>query len=613
MGSIRKKAIKQIYDIFQDREVRWKSLVSLLCAVQVMIAFTLSADQVIKTYHEISRNPVLYILGILILFLILFTVALFTKRTLLISGIVSAVLTFLALVNYYELQLHGTVLTFQDIHNIPTAARALSNYRIQLSPTVGEIIFSFAVLFLILAFIYSKGLSFKSNGKIGFLPLLILAILSTVLFFLPFAPIRALDWSWEIRYYVDSVPVGVFENIAKSIKGITKPEGYDIAEIEGIEGIPATVTRKPDIVVILNETYYDMDHLMDFMADAPYMKNYDALDAYKGYATVPMVGGGTNASEYELLTSNSMTILNTTTPFNDMNLDGCNNIAEYLKKLGYATMAAHSEPAGNYHRGDAWKALGFDETHFDVDFTDLDYYEQRYSASDSSLFENFKRFYEEMPEDQPRFAYLLTIQNHGGWDRNSPDKDTVHIQDVNGLAEYEQQINEYLTCIQQTDDLIEEVVEYYSGLDRDVIVYMVGDHGPSLLKEWDLGESDDIYLKKRQVPYFIWSSQGIEDYGFPTNSNVDMCALTPLALKAAGLPLSPYYAQIVHLSENVQCITGMIIPGEGNGSVNTYIDAAGETQDIYGGTEEADLVRKYFYMEYNRLQKKGRIDTLFDP
>ena len=137
MASSRKMAMKQMFDIFQDKDVRWKSLVSILCSVQVMIAFTLSANQVIKIYQEISRSPVLYILGILILFLFFFTVALFSKRTLLISGIVSAVLTFLALVNYYELQLHGTVLTFQDIHNIPTAARALSNYRIQLNEFSG--------------------------------------------------------------------------------------------------------------------------------------------------------------------------------------------------------------------------------------------------------------------------------------------------------------------------------------------------------------------------------------------------------------------------------------------------------------------------------------------
>ena len=597
----------------QDRDVRWQSFAALLCAAQAMIAFTLSTDQVIKTYHEIFRNPVRYSFGTVILFLIFLTAALLAKRTMLVLGSVSGALTSLALINYYELQLHGTVLTIQDIHNIPTAVRALWNYRLQLSPTVGRIFFSFAVLYLILALIFSKSRPFKPNGRIRFIPPLTLAGMLIGLFFLPFSPIRALDWSWEIRYYADSVPVGVFENIAKVIKGITKPEGYNTAEIKDIEGLPAKGTGHPDIVVILDETYYDMDHLIDFRTDVSYMKNYDELDAYKGYATVPMVGGGTNASEYELLTSNSMTILNTTTPFNDMNLSGCRNISEYLKKLGYATMAAHSEPAGNYHRGDAWKKLGFDETHFNVDFTDLDYYEQRYSASDSSLFENFKRFYEKMPEDQPRFAYLLMIQNHGGWERNSPDKDTVHIQDSNGLTDYEQQINEYLTCIQQTDDFIGEVVDYFSGSERDVIVYMVGDHGPSLLKEWDLGDSDDIYLKKRQVPYFIWSNQGTEDFDLPKNRNVDMCALTPLALKAAGLPLSPYYTHIINLSESVQCITDMIIPGDDNRNVNTYIDVNGQRQDTYSSTKEAVLVRKYFFMEYNRLMKNGRLDQLFDP
>lgn len=590
-----------------------KALIALICSIQVMTASTMSSVLVIKTHYGINRNPLLYLLGTLMLFLLFSAISFSARRPFLMAGVVAGLFTIAALINYYELKLHGTVLTVQDIHNVTTAMRALPSYRLQISPTVGSIIMSFAVLFLSLAVIYSKGISFSADRKAGAWPLVSLICLSYLLFFSPFAPIRSVDWSWEIRYYVDSMPVGVMENISKSLKGITKPDGYDVKEIEEITGLEAKAENKPDIIVILNETYYDMDHLVDFKTDVSYMENYDRLDAYKGYAAVPMVGGGTDASEYELLASNSMTILNTATPFNDMNLEGSKNITEYLKKLGYATMAAHSETAGNYHRGEAWKALGFDKTYFNVDFTDLEFYEQRYRASDSSLFKNFKRFYEDMPENQPRFAYLLTIQNHGDWNSNSPDKDTVHIQDGNGLSGYEQQINEYLTCIQQTDGFIGEMINYFSCLDRDVIVYMVGDHGPSLLKEWDLGASDDIYLKKRQVPYFIWSNQGTEGFDLPKNRNIDMCALTPFALKAAGLPLSPYYAQLIHLSENVQCITGMIIPGKGKDSVITYIDIAGQIQDIYGCTEEASLVRQYFYMEYNRMLKDGRMDQLFDP
>ena len=70
------------------------------------------------------------------------------------------------------------------------------------------------------------------------------------------------------------------------------------------------------------------------------------------------------------------------------------------------------------------------------------------------------------------------------------------------------------------------------------------------------------------------------------------------------MPLSAYYTQILRLSENVQVLTG--------GS-DEYIDKNGDGKDIYSGTEEAELVRKYYYMEYNSLLKKGRIDALFDP
>lgn len=52
---------------------------------------------------------------------------------------------------------------------------------------------------------------------------------------------------------------------------------------------------------------------------------------------------------------------------------------------------------------------------------------------------------------------------------------------------------------------------------------------------------------------------------------------------------------------------------QANMTSDGYIDKNGEEKDIYSGTEEAKLVRKYYYMEYNSLLKKGRLDELFDP
>ena len=240
----------------------------------------------------------------------------------------------------------------------------------------------------------------------------------------------------------------------------------------------------------------------------------------------------------------------------------------------------------------------------------MEYYGDRYSASDSSLFKNFIRFYEAMPENQPRFGYLLTIQNHGRWDRNSPDKDTVHIQDSHGLSEYEQQINEYLTCIDQTDVFVDEMIQYFSDSSREVIVYMVGDHCPSLIRNWDLGNSAEIALKKRQVPYFIWSNGDIDESTLPENRNIDMCTLTPLMLRAAAKQLSPYYTQVLQCSEYVQSLTVQEEMTIENHLV--YIDKYGVVQDAYSGTTDAELVKYYYFMEYNGLIKE-KLDSLFDP
>ena len=48
-----------------------------------------------------------------------------------------------------------------------------------------------------------------------------------------------------------------------------------------------------------------------------------------------------NSTEYEMLTSNSLILMPSITPFNWLNLYNANSVVSYLKGLGYTTMAAH--------------------------------------------------------------------------------------------------------------------------------------------------------------------------------------------------------------------------------------------------------------------------------
>ena len=85
------------------------------------------------------------------------------------------------------------------------------------------------------------------------------------------------------------------------------------------------------------------------------------------------------------------------------------------------------DPANsNYQRDSAWLALGFDETHFEDDFPTQDRYGDRPYQTDSATYKDWEKLYEAMPEDKPRFSFLVSIQSHGDYDMNDASLDIVH-------------------------------------------------------------------------------------------------------------------------------------------------------------------------------------------
>ena len=589
-------------------------ILSATCSLQVMAALTLSLDP-IRMMGSNSPNLILYSVAALFLFLLFLSVNLAIPRNLIVSWVIVLLCSIIALINYYELIFHGTVFTHQDIGNFTTAAGQMSNLSFQITRPVQWIILSFFFIQFVIAALYFKRVTLYRNRLWAACSSLLLIALVYILILSPGAIVNKYVWSWEKRYYEDSYVIGTIENLQRYFRPLERPDGYQASAIEGT-CLPHSRENRPDIIMILNETYYDIDHLDNFALDVSCNENYKAMNAFKGYASVPFVGGGTNASEYELLTGNSLSLLNTSTPFNDLSFTDSRSIVEYLEKLGYATMAAHSEPSRNYHRGKAWKELGFDACHFKEDFITAQYYGNRPFITDIGAFANFRSFYEKMPEDQPRFAYLLTIQNHTDWNSNGPEMDLIHVGNSHGLSDYDnQRLNEYLSCVKQTDQFLNELEEYFSGLDREVLVYMVGDHCPSIflnLPEEDKDASETIQLKKRQVPYFIWTNYDYDASNMPDNHEIDLCALSAYALKAAGLPISAYYNQLIEASKTAQCFTRIESKDSEGKAHMGYVDIHGQKKSNIFESQESVALKNYFYMEYNNLRPDRR-DELFDP
>ena len=580
-----------------------------------------------EMWSEAKPVPLYYFIGFLLLFIFIMVILSLSDNIVLPLMPVSIVTLLISLINYYELKLRGTVFTYEDFHNIKTAGRMLNQYNLGLTSDILCILLLFflSVLFTVIFHIILDKKGYKTRNLRHAAEWVILLSLVFILCFKTWKIVPEADpWSWEEIYAQEGFVTGSISFIMTNLHSpVKKPEGFNDADVH-LNDSPSKntttgITETPDIILILNESWYDLRHITEFDTDPDYMKEYKALNARKGFAVVPIAGGGTNNSEYELLTSNSMSLINTYSPFIYIDPNPQKAITGYLKGLGYNLIAAHSEPGTNYIRYKIWPEIGFDKVYFKEEFSDLRYYGNRERATDSSVFENVQGFYESMPDNKPRFVFLLTVQNHGGWDLNPSELDTIHLTeepdaeafdlsgspDIHSRDQFTDLMEEYLSSVSLTDSFIKEMTSYfdeiYSRQGRKVIVCMVGDHSPAFIHYFRSPDKTPTELEflKREVPFFIWKNYDKKAIVSDDDAETcDMCCLMPYVFQEAGLPLSDYYKTICDAGDQTKCFTNVPAAKEDL----TYIDKTGQIRSAFDESDLSDLVKDYFYMEYDNLQ-----------
>ena len=526
------------------------------------------------------------------------------------SILVSVFCGVIAIINHFVVMLHGMPLSFMMIKNFKTAMNVAGAYSFAIDKIVFVILLCVAVIIFLSVFLHRKA---KDEKRTWVKSAVIVAVCGIVFYFGYMAPQsikpkNTITWLWKEPYYTYGYISCTVETIFQSFNYINKPEDYDIEKVQEIydsyADLEVAKTSLPDVIFILNETLYDLSQSMDIQTDVDCFSNIRSIeDLHGGYAIVPSIGGGTNNTEYELLTSNSLQMMPNITPFNVLSMHGENSIVSHLKRLGYETLAAHSLTGENYSRVLRYPEMGFDHVYFGEDFKNLEGYRDPERHTDESVYKNMIDWYEKMPEDTPRFGYLLTYQNHSPFDLNDDSKDTVHV--LNDLGEYTDDVNEFLSCMSVSDKAFKDLTDYFKDHERDVVICMVGDHSPSL----PFYSSDDLYpniykedseLLLRKTPLFIWANFELEDVAFDT---ISVNQIAPTILEMAGIPLNYYYKYLVDLREEVPIMA----------TFNKYYDSDYEAYD-YNDTSAPhhDAVKNYFYLEYNNLSD-DKLQEMFDP
>lgn len=553
------------------------------------------------------------------------------------------------LTNYFVVSFRGSPIVPWDLLSFGTAASVADNY---------EFVLSWKAFYSVLAFIWIILLSSKSTVRLGRKKLRVISIAAyAALMFLYVGEIQnsavqsffGMDttlFTLNVLYRNNGIAAAFLGNLR--FLNIEQPSGYSVDKVEALmkqveenaknepetdaqgetvqatqgETVQATQAETnataeteapafsgqyPNIVVIMNEAFSDLSVWGDFATSEEVMPFFKSLqqEAVGGELYVSVKGGNTANTEFEFLTGDTMGFLpKGSIPYQQYINDETPSLASYLKTLGYSTTAIHPYNRTGWDRDTVYEKFGFDE------FLDKDSFSSPYRLrgyiSDKSAFDKIREQFSIKGDDERKFIFEVTMQNHGGYSRETPDFNIyLTLPEVTDKTTSVVATEKYLTLINQTDRALEELIDYFKEQDEPVIVVMFGDHQPSdyitnvIQRICGATTSDSLADLEQgyRVPFVMWSNYGLEHKYY---DGISVNYLSSILMENAGIPLTGYQTFLKKLMETLPVI-----------NANVYRDADGNFYNYEDDAYSGEL-KDYQMLQYNHLvDKKHRDDAFF--
>lgn len=517
-----------------------------------------------------------------------------------------------AIGNYFVLNFRGTPITPADIYAVGTAMDVADHY--VLSYDKPAIVATVVLLGLCVA--ACKLDTYKvfqwKRRLIAVAAIAVITVGSSVFItrtdFLAHKGISVNFWNQKKGYLKNGYILSFLMNVQYTI--VSEPDGYSPEKVNKIAdeykvttGKNKKLKQKPNVVVIMNETFADLNVVNKIKTNKEVMPFINSMEdnTIKGNMLVSVFGGGTSNSEYEFLTGNSVSTLplngNAYTQFVKHEVP---SLASQLKEQGYDTTAFHPYKAHGWSRDTVYPLLGFDTF---LDETAMNPNGEKFRGwySDSEDYNKIIETFENKKKNQPLFMFNVTIQNHGGYliaDKNFKEEIKITDEKATDTA------NRYLSLIHESDRAFEKIINYFKHQEEPTIVVMFGDHQPKLedaFYELLYGKSlNTLSLeelqKKFTVPFVIWANYDIDEQ--KDLKNVSANYLSSMMLEQTNLKLSPYNEFLLNLRKTIPAI-----------NANGYVSADGENHSLEDNTKYTKLIEQYQYLQYNSLMDKKNVST----
>ena len=487
---------------------------ALLSCFLVFIIEVISRRSLSSAITFIGGHTLAYLYNSLIIFVSLSLVYFFRRRAL-ARVIIGGLWLFLGIINgcilaqrvtpfgYTDLKMVTDLLTMQNT-NYFTAGQALL-------AVIGVLAFiGFCV------WLWAKGPKFQ--GKTN--KLLTFVFVASCFIWVPITTEAAQNQDIIASYFANIAQgyenYGFVYGFSSSVvdRGMSKPEDYSKETIENIEASvqtePTSVSQEdmPNVVVVLLESFIDPSEVNFLECSEDPIPNFHNLESNysSGYMTVPVVGAGTENTEFEVLTGMSLQYFGTGEyPYKTiLKQTDCESIASDLSKLGYGTHVVHNNGGNFYSRANAFSMMGFD-TFTSKELMNITEYTPLGSwPTDDILIDETIKAMDATP-DQQDLVYTITVQGHGDYPTEkvieNPEITVSGAEDEATNNQWEYYINE----IHEVDKFIGNLTQALAERDEDTILVLWGDHLPTLgLSEEDMA-TGDIFKTK----YVTWNNFGM--------------------------------------------------------------------------------------------------------
>ena len=448
---------------------RWKYTLYFVWVAATAAVTLVAPLTMLEQPQQMSETVMSLILNFVCIFIVCGVIFIFTAKPRWSVAVGTFLLICLAVVNSFIYQFRGKELGYGDIFSLKTALNVVGQYKARF--TAGIIYGFIRWLFVVFIGFSVPGITILSKLRARIISLVSVTALMLVLVFgASNIPIKT--WGDEGSRFN-----GYYLNFYLSIRDsiVKKPKNYNTKNVDNIaqkyvlpDGADK-IESKPNVIVIMNESFADFRSLGTLSTNKPVTPFLDSLteDIVRGYAMSSVYGGNTANSEFEFLTGHSMMFLpENSVPYQQYINNKTNSMAWIMNSYGYKTMATHPYYANGWSRNIVYPYLGFKEITFIEEYT-VNHPVRGY-VSDRDMAEYILKKLDSKDKDTPLFLFGITMQNHGGYDYSGDDfEQKINLEGYD--SEYPK-AEQYLSLIHETDSAMEYLLTNLKNYSEDTTI-----------------------------------------------------------------------------------------------------------------------------------------------